>query len=130
MKYTMKLSVFLHYDSAVFAVIVCLWVRLSVCLSVCHKLVLDRNDWMNPADLRMGFFLPIPHCVIRKFGYLQKLRYFPVGLFQTPDLEEKFSPPQVHHVVNKTHHRRRWGLLATPIRQSTSRGCLLQIGQL
>ena len=34
MKYTMKLSVFLHYDSAVFAVIVCLRVRLSVCLSV------------------------------------------------------------------------------------------------
>jgi len=44
--------------------------------SVCHKPVLYRNDWTN----RAGFWqegLLSPHCVIRKFGYLRKLGYFP-----------------------------------------------------
>jgi len=51
-------------------------------------------------------------------------------LLQTPDLEN------LHHgkcdrVVNKTRRRRqRSSLLTTPVRQPTSRGCLLQVGQL
>jgi len=58
--------------------------------------------------------------LIRKYGYLQKLVYFPnTGL--------KISPRQVDHVVNKIRRRRhrRSSLLTTPIRQSTSRSCLL-----
>jgi len=35
-----------------------------------------------------GLLRPIPCCVIRKFVYLRKLGYFPLGLLsQTPDLE-------------------------------------------
>jgi len=52
-------------------------------------IVAYRNDWTNRTGLRHGGFLPpIPHCVIRKFGYLQKSWYFPLSgtLSQTPDL--------------------------------------------
>ena len=38
-----------RYASAVFAVVVCLLVCLSVTMSVRHKPVLYRNYWMNPA---------------------------------------------------------------------------------
>ena len=42
----------------------------------------------------------------------------------------KISPQQVDRVVNKTRRRRRRSsLLTTPIRQSTSGGCLLQVDQ-
>ena len=51
-------------------------------LSVCHKPVLYRNDWTNRAGFWHGGFLPrTPHCVLRKFGYLQKLGYFPLVYF-------------------------------------------------
>jgi len=51
-----------------------------------------------------------------------KIKVLPSGtLSQTAD----FSPRQVDRVVNKT--RRRSSLLTTPTRQSTSRGCLLQV---
>ena len=56
--------------------------RVCVCailLSVCYKLALYRNDWMNRTGMwREGFLPPIPHCVVRKFGYIQKLGYFPL----------------------------------------------------
>jgi len=103
---------------------------LSVCLSVCHKPVLYPNDCTNRAGFwrgRGGFLPPAPHCVIRKSGYLQKLGYLPPVL--CPKLRTlKISPRQVDR-VNDTR-RRRSSLLTTPIRQSTSRGCLLQVGQL
>ena len=52
-----------------------------MCPSVHHKPVLYRKDWTNRASFPHACFLsPIPHCVIRKFGYLQKLRYFPLAL--------------------------------------------------
>ena len=41
-------------------------VRLSVCLSVCHKPILYRNDRTNRAGLS-----PILHCVLTKFRYFQ-----------------------------------------------------------
>ena len=51
-------------------------------LSVCHKPVLYRKDWTNRAGFWHGGFLPrTPHCVLRKFGYLQKLGYFPLVYF-------------------------------------------------
>ena len=120
----------LCYSIAGFAVVVCPSVQ-SVRLSVCYKPVLYRNGWRNRAGYWHGGFLPsIPHCVIRKFGYLQKLWYFPLELF--PKLPTwKISPRQVDRIVNKTRRRRRRSsLLTPPIRQSTSRGCLLQVGQL
>jgi len=106
---------------------------LSSCvrLSVCHKPVLYQNDWTNRASLwHRGFLPPVPHRVVRKYGYLQKLGFFPLRL--CPKLRtSKISPRQLDRVVNKTRRRRRRSsLLATPIRQSTSRGCLLQVSQL
>ena len=53
----------------------------------------------------------------------------PETLSQIPDLET-ISPRQVDHVINKSRRRRRSSLLTTPVRQLTSRGCLLQVDQL
>jgi len=36
-------------------------------------IVLYRNDWTNRAGFFAWMLLPIPHCVVRKFGYLRKL---------------------------------------------------------
>jgi len=98
-----------------------------VCPSVRHKPVLYRDDWTNRAGFGTEISFHLSHTVIRKFGYLQKIGYFPVELcprLRTP----KISPRQVDRVVSKT--RRRSSLLTTPTRQSTSRGCLLQVDQL
>jgi len=71
-----------RYVSAVYAVVHCQSVRLSVCSSVCPSQAgvvwkrLDESSWF----LAWGFLPPIPHCVIRKFGYLQKLGYFSLEL--------------------------------------------------
>ena len=45
-----------------------------VSVSVCHKSVFGRKGWTNPAGFWHRCFL---HCVIRKFKYLKKYRYFP-----------------------------------------------------
>jgi len=109
----------------------CCHARLSVLPPVCHKPVLCRNDWMNRAGFwRGGFLPPIPLCVVRKYGYLPKLGYFPLGL--CPKLQTwKISPRRVDRVANNTlrRRRRRSSSLTTPIRQSTSRGCLIQVGR-
>jgi len=104
-----------RYASAVYAVVACPSVRPSVTSRHCIETI-GRIELV----LAWAFLAPIPHCVIRKCGYLQKLVYFPnSGL--------KISPRQVDHVVNKIRRRRRRrsSLLITPIRQSTSRSCLL-----
>ena len=45
----------------------------SVCLSVCHKPVLYQNHWTGRTCFwHEGFLPPIPRCVLRKLGYLQK----------------------------------------------------------
>ena len=114
-----------RYASAVFAVVVC----PSVHPSVRHKPVLCRNDWTNRVAFGVKVSFHRPHCVIRKFGVSPKIRVLPSWtLFQTPDLN--ISPRQVDRVVNKIRRRRQSSLLTTPIRHSTSRGCLLQVGQL
>jgi len=75
---------------------------------------LDESSWFSAP-------VHLSHTVL--FGYLQKLGYFP------PELCAKLiSPRQVDDVVNKI--RQRSSLLTTPMRQSTSRGCLLHVGQL
>ena len=74
-----------HYASTAYAM-----VSVSVqCPSVCHKPVLYQNNWTNRAGFWHGGFLsPIPRCVIRKFGHLQKFGYFPPETSpQTPALE-------------------------------------------
>jgi len=51
-----------RYATAVYAVVVC----LSVCLSLRHKPVLHRNDRTNWVVLGHGGFLPpVPYCVAR-----------------------------------------------------------------
>jgi len=55
-------------------------VVVSVCLSVTSRYCI-RNDWRIELGFGHGGFLPpILHCVMRKFGYLQKLGYFPLKL--------------------------------------------------
>jgi len=62
-----------RYASAAYAVVACPSDR--------HKPVFYRNDWTNQASFRHGSFIPpIPDCGVRKFGYRQKLRYFPLEL--------------------------------------------------
>jgi len=68
--------------------------------SVSHKPVLNRNDdWRNLAGFWHGGFLPpIPHCIIRKFGYLKKLGELPS---ETLSLTPQILPLQVDRVVTK-----------------------------
>jgi len=110
---------------------------LSVCPSVrpsdTTRYCIETTGRIELVSWHVLFFPPIPLCVIRKYGYLQKLGYFFLGL--CPNLRtSKISPLQVDRVVNNTRRRRRRrsSLLTTPtfIRQSTSRGCLLQVDQL
>jgi len=64
-----------RYASAVFVVVVC----PPVCLTVCHK--------PHRAGFWHGHFRPaIPRYVVRKYGYLWKFGYFPLEIFsQTSD---------------------------------------------
>ena len=107
-------------------------VRPSVCPSVASRCCIETTGRMEPVfSTEASFHLS---CTVkRKFGYVQKLVYFPSGTSLCPKLRSlKISPRQVDRVVNKTRRRRRRrsSLLTTPVRQSTSRGCLLQVGQL
>jgi len=62
------------------------------CLPVCHEPVLYRNDWTNRASFwHGGFLLSIRCCVIRKYAYLQKSGYFPLGLFPELRTLENFA---------------------------------------
>jgi len=103
-------------------------VRPSVCLSQAGVLLkrLGELSWNG------GFLPSIPLCVIKKAGY-QKIKVLPSSLwgFVPNSGLRKFRHGQVDRVVNRTRRRRRRSsLLTTPIRQSTSRGCLLQVDQL
>jgi len=102
-------------------------VRLSVRLSQAGIVSkrLHESSWY----LARGFLPPIPRCVVEKFGYLQKNRVLPSGtLSQTSDLE--ISPRQVDRVVDNSSSSMFEFVGDTYIRQSTSRGCLLQVRQL
>jgi len=89
-------------------------VRLSVRLSVISRCCIETTG-----RIEVSFST---HCIIRKLGYLQKIRHFPLGL--CPKLRNrKFK-------TCRRRLRRLSSLLTTPIRQSTSRGCLLQVDQL
>ena len=64
-------------------------------LSVCHKLVLYRNDRTNRAGFGTGTSFHQSHTVIRKYGYLQKIRALSTAtLSQTPDLENVAAASQ------------------------------------
>jgi len=64
-------STVLCYASTIYGVVIC----PSVCLSVCHKLILCQAGFWHG-----GFLQPISHCVIRKYSF--PLRLCP----KTPDL--------------------------------------------
>jgi len=64
-----------RYASAIYAVVVCPSVCLSQAGIVSKRLHESNCFWYG------GFLPSIPHCLIRKFGYLQKLGYFPLGLY-------------------------------------------------
>ena len=76
--------------------------------SVCHKLVLRRNDWTNRASLGMNasFHVSTPCC--KEIRVSPKVTALPS---QTLSWILKISPQQVDRVVNKT--RRRSILLTT-----------------
>ena len=59
--------------------------RAMLSSSVRHKPVLRRNDWSASWFWHGGFVPFSPHCLIRKFGYLQKLGYFLLGLWFVPN---------------------------------------------
>jgi len=119
-----------RYASAVYAVVVC----LSVCLSVglLSKLVLYRNDWTNRAGFLAWLPSTYPTLCSKRIWVSPKISILHSGnLSKTADLEHFAT--KVDRVVNRSRRRRRRrrsSLLTTPIRQSTSRGCLLQVGQL
>ena len=106
---------FLPRDAILAQYILSSCVRLTVRHKpVLYRIRLDESSWFSAP-------VHLSHTVL--FGYLQKLGYFP------PELCAKLiSPRQVDDVVNKI--RQRSSLLTTPMRQSTSRGCLLHVGQL
>jgi len=99
----------------------------SSCVHVCPtQAVLYRNDWTNQAGFWHGGLLePIPHCVIRKFGYLQQSGYF----VPNSGLKKNFA------TASRSHWQQNLSTVepvddTTPIRQSTSRGCLLHCNPL
>jgi len=74
----------------------------------------------------------LSHTVLKEIWVSPKLGYFPLGLCSKLRTQ-KILPRHVDRVVNNTRRRRRRrrsSLLTTPIRQSTSRGCLLRVNQL
>jgi len=57
---------------------------VSVCPSVTSRYCIKTTGRIKHG----GYLAPITHCVIRKFGYLHKIRVLPSGTFsQTPDSE-------------------------------------------
>jgi len=96
---------------------------LSSCVvrpSICHKPVLYRNDWTNQAAIwHRGLLPPVPHCVLCRFGYLQKLGYF-LRIF-VPNSGSFFHSKSIvlsTKLVDGRACRRH-------LRRSTRRGCLL-----
>ena len=117
-----------RHASAVYAVVACPSVRPSIRPSQAG-IVSKRLDESSYSFSHGGFLPPIPHWLVRKFRLSPKVRVLPYEtLSQTPDLKSFVTA--VDRVVNKARRRRRSSLLTTPIRQSTSRGCLLQVNQL
>jgi len=58
--------------------------RVSVCPSavppVTSRYCIETTWQIELAFSMKAFFPPVPHCIIRKFGYMQKWGYFPLEL--------------------------------------------------
>jgi len=65
-----------RYVSAVYAVVHCQYVRPSVRLFVRLSVTIRYCIETTGRIEHGGFLPPIPHCVVKKFGFLQKLGYF------------------------------------------------------
>ena len=100
---------------------------LSIQTAVCHKPVLYRYHWTNRAGFsRVGFF----PCVVRKFLYHACTQNKGASLWN-------FAP---NSGLRKCHHGKSVALSTKlvdgraccqhHVRQLTSRGCLLHVGQL
>ena len=119
-----------RYSSAGYSLSSCVrpFVCLPVCPSVTNRYCIERTGRI---ELFLARMLPstYPTLCCKEIWVSPKLGYLPLELCAKLRTW-KISPRQVDRVVNKTRRRRRSSLLTTPIRQSTSRGCLLQVGQL
>ena len=88
---------------------------------------LDESSWFWHG----GFLPPITRCVIRKYTRSPNIWVLPFGTsFQTPDLENFATASRSRCQQHSSLSYRRSSLLTTPVRQSTSRGCLPQVDQL
>ena len=88
---------------------------------------LDESRWFLAWRLPPAY--PTPCC--KEIWMSPEICVLPPRNFLPNSGLKTVSPRQVDRVINKTRRRRRRSsLLTTPIRQSTSRGCLLQVGQL
>ena len=102
-------------------------------LSVCHKHVLYGTDWTNRAGFwHRGFVPPTAHTVLYVNTGNSKKNYGTFLWDFVPNSGlKKILRRQVDRVVNNAcRRRRRLSLLTTPIRQSTSRVCLLQVDEM
>ena len=114
-----------RYAIAVFAVIVCPSVCVTVCPSVrpsvTSRYCVETTGRIEPVLARRIPFTYLTLC-FKKILVSPKIRVLPSEtLSQTLDLEN-FS--------TVSRRRRRSSMFTTPIRQSASGGCLLQVDQL
>ena len=123
-----------RYASAAYAVFMCPYVRQSVCLSVTNRCCIETTGRIE-LILAWRLLFAIPTMCYKENWVSPEIRVLPSGILSQscPKLRTwKISPRQVDRVVNKTRRRRRRqrsSLSTTPTRQSTSRGCLLQVDQ-
>jgi len=104
-------------------------VRLPVCPSVTSRYCIETTARIELVS-GMGLSSTNPTlCCGEIRGYLQKLGHFPLEF--CPKLRTlKISPRQVDRVVDNSSSSMFEFVGDTYIRQSTSRGCLLQVRQL
>jgi len=95
-----------------------------VCLSVTSRSSIETDERIELGFGKIGASF-IVNCAIRKFGYLQN-SFNSLWMVQTPDLEN-VATASLSRCQQNSCRRRRSSLLTTPIGQSTSRGCLLQV---
>ena len=123
-------ATFLPCDTVLARYLLSLRVRLSVCLSVTSRCCIETRGRIELVLARRLSFT-YPTLCFKEIWVSPKITVlFFWDFVPTPDLENFAT--EVDRVVNNTRRRRRRrsSLLTTPIRQSTSRGCLLQVDQL
>ena len=106
-------------------------VRLSACPSVCHRYCIETTGRIELVlAWRLSFTCPILCC--EEIWVVPKVRVIPSGtLSQTPDLENFVTASRSRcRQCLSSPSSTAVELVDDTIRQSTSRGCLLQFDQL